>query len=45
MHPRFIVVTDALPKTETEKIKRHELKRLLPAAVDIRNSGEANRAT
>ena len=44
MHPRFIVVTDALAKTETEKIKRHELKRLLPAAVDIRDPGAAGGA-
>jgi acyl-CoA synthetase (AMP-forming)/AMP-acid ligase II len=39
MQPRFIVLADALPKTETEKIKRHELNRLLSAAIDFRNQG------
>jgi acyl-CoA synthetase (AMP-forming)/AMP-acid ligase II len=39
MQPRFIVLADALPKTETEKIKRHELNRLLSAAIDVRNRG------
>lgn len=39
MQPRFIVLADALPKTETEKIKRHELNKLLSAAIDVRNSG------
>lgn len=37
MQPRFIVLTDALPKTETEKIKRHELNKLLSAAIDVRS--------
>ena len=44
MQPRFIVLTDALPKTVTEKIKRHELNRLLSAAVDLRNPDVAGGA-
>jgi long-chain acyl-CoA synthetase len=39
MQPRFIMLADALPKTETEKIKRHELNKLLSAAIDVRNPG------
>jgi acyl-CoA synthetase (AMP-forming)/AMP-acid ligase II len=41
MLPRFVALTNVLPKTETEKIKRHELKDLLAAAVDLKNPGAA----
>jgi len=44
MLPRFVALTDALPKTETEKIKRHELNSLLAAAVDLRNPGASMRS-
>jgi long-chain acyl-CoA synthetase len=44
MLPRFVALTNALPKTETEKIKRHELNSLLAAAVDLRNPGAAMRS-
>jgi acyl-CoA synthetase (AMP-forming)/AMP-acid ligase II len=43
MLPRFVALTNVLPKTETEKIKRHELKDLLAAAVDLKNPGAAMR--
>jgi len=36
MLPRFIGFAEALPKTETEKVKRHELARLLVDAIDLR---------
>jgi acyl-CoA synthetase (AMP-forming)/AMP-acid ligase II len=36
MLPRFIGFAEALPKTETEKVKRHELARLLVDAADLR---------
>ena len=38
MLPRFVAFTDALPKTETEKVKRHELNRFLECAVDTNGS-------
>jgi long-chain acyl-CoA synthetase len=41
MLPRFVVFTKALPKTETEKIKRHELNRFLTIAIDLRNPSSA----
>lgn len=43
MLPRFVALTNALPKTETEKIKRHELNSLLAAAVDLGNPDAAMR--
>jgi len=36
MLPRFVSFAEALPKTETEKIKRHELARLITTAIDLR---------
>ena len=36
MLPRYVSLADALPKTETEKIKRHEVARLLTGASDLR---------
>lgn len=39
MIPRFVAFADSLPKTETEKIKRHELACLLTAATDLRGAG------
>jgi acyl-CoA synthetase (AMP-forming)/AMP-acid ligase II len=42
MLPRFIAFTNALPKTETEKIKRHELNRLLTTAIDLGNPETAH---
>jgi long-chain acyl-CoA synthetase len=44
MLPRFLVFTDTLPKTETEKIKRHELNRFLPSAIDLKGPGTARNA-
>jgi acyl-coenzyme A synthetase/AMP-(fatty) acid ligase len=41
MLPRFIAFTSALPKTQTEKIKRHELNKFLPSAIDLRNPSTA----
>lgn len=38
MIPRFVAFADSLPKTETEKIKRHELARLLTGASDLRTT-------
>jgi long-chain acyl-CoA synthetase len=37
MLPRFVAFTNALPKTETEKIKRNELTSLLTSAIDLGN--------
>ncbi|SAI05903.1 acetyl-CoA synthetase [Bordetella ansorpii] len=36
MVPRYVLYVDRLPKTETEKIKRHELAGLILPAVDLR---------
>ncbi|MGI4945035.1 MAG: AMP-binding protein [Janthinobacterium lividum] len=36
MLPRFVSFVDALPKTETEKIKRHELRQLMAVAIDLK---------
>jgi acyl-coenzyme A synthetase/AMP-(fatty) acid ligase len=44
MLPRFIAFTSTLPKTETEKIKRHELNRLLASAIDLSNRSAASNA-
>jgi acyl-CoA synthetase (AMP-forming)/AMP-acid ligase II len=41
MLPRFVAFTNALPKTETEKIKRHELTSFLTSAIDLRNRSPA----
>jgi long-chain acyl-CoA synthetase len=41
MLPRFVAFTNALPKTETEKIKRHELTGLLTSAIDLRKRNSA----
>jgi acyl-CoA synthetase (AMP-forming)/AMP-acid ligase II len=43
MLPRFVAFTNALPKTETEKIKRHELTGLLTSAIDLRNRTSASK--
>jgi long-chain acyl-CoA synthetase len=44
MLPRFVAFTNALPKTETEKIKRHELTGLLTSAIDLKNRTSASNA-
>jgi long-chain acyl-CoA synthetase len=41
MLPRFVAFANALPKTETEKIKRHELTGFLASAIDLRNRSPA----
>jgi long-chain acyl-CoA synthetase len=41
MLPRFVVFVNALPKTETEKIKRHELARFLESAIDLKKVNTA----
>ncbi len=38
MLPRFVSFAEALPKTATEKVKRHELARLMTTAIDLRTS-------
>ena len=43
MLPRFVAFTNALPKTEAEKIKRHELTGLLTSAIDLRNRSPAGK--
>jgi acyl-CoA synthetase (AMP-forming)/AMP-acid ligase II len=34
--PRYVELRDALPKTATEKLARHELRRVLPDDLDLR---------
>jgi long-chain acyl-CoA synthetase len=41
MLPRFVVFVNALPKTETEKIKRHELNTFLESAIDLKKVNTA----
>lgn len=42
MVPRFVTFANSLPKTETEKIKRHELANLLTNAFDLRHTDQKN---
>lgn len=41
MVPRFFTFTQAIPKTETQKIKRHELGSIAAETIDTRPAGRA----